>query len=83
MVGRLIAEAGPGRVCFGFLLRQAHDLAWIELEAVQAEPLRVDAVVSPALVACAQIEELARRVTVAVEIHAERRLLRPGQRSSE
>src|SRR5436309_15373849 len=80
MEGRLVAEALPGRMGLDLLLREPHHLAWSELQAVQSDAARIDPIVVPALVALAQVEELAGRVAVAVEIDLERRLLGSGQR---
>jgi hypothetical protein len=45
--------------------------------------VRPDAVVAPAFIALGQVEELARRRAVTVEIHLQRRLLGAGERAGE
>jgi hypothetical protein len=65
------------------VLSQPHDLTRRQSHAVQAEPVRIDAVVAPALIALGQVEELARRRAVTVEIHLQRRLLGARERAGE
>jgi hypothetical protein len=83
MLGGLIAESGPGRMSFHLLLRQARDLTWLELNAVEPESSRGHAVVAPAGITLAQVEELAACSAVAVEIDTERRLLGSGECSGK
>ena len=61
VLGRLIAESGPGRMSLHLLLGQTHDLTRLELKAVQPEAAGVDAVVAPAGVTLAEVEELPGR----------------------
>jgi D-serine deaminase-like pyridoxal phosphate-dependent protein len=53
------------------VLRQTYYLTWLEPDAVQPETARVDAKVAPARVLRAQVEELARRMSVTVEVDTE------------
>jgi hypothetical protein len=83
-VGRgLIAEALPGGMVFDLGLGQPHHLVRRQVQAVEPAAPRVYAVVAPALVALAEVEELAGGVAVAVEVDLEGRLLRSGQRPSK
>jgi hypothetical protein len=63
------------------VLRQTYHLTWLEPDAVQPETARVDAKVAPARVMRAQVEELARCMSVAVEVDTEGSLLSVGQGS--
>jgi hypothetical protein len=63
-----ITEAGPGRMGLDLILRQTDHLAWLEPDAVQPVPVGVDAKVAPARVPRAEVEELARRMPVTVEV---------------
>jgi hypothetical protein len=64
-------------------LREADDLAGRQGEAVQAEAVRIDAVLAPLRVLLAHVEELARRLAVAVEVEGERGLLGAGHRAGD
>jgi hypothetical protein len=63
------------------VLRQTYHLTWLEPDAVQPETARVDAKVAPARVMRAQVEELARCMSVTVEVDTEGSLLSVGQGS--
>ena len=82
-VGRgLGTEGRPGGMGFDLGLGQPHHLARRQVQAVKPAAARIYAVVAPALVALAEVEELARGVAVAVEVDLEGRLLGRGQRAS-
>jgi hypothetical protein len=83
MSARLRAERLPGRRLLDLLLGEPDHRSRRDVHPVQATAQRVDAIVAVGVVALAQIEELARRLAVAVEIDLERRLLRARQRTCE
>jgi hypothetical protein len=64
-------------------LSEQHDFAGRERQPVQSEPVRIDAVAAPAFITLGQVEELARRRAVAVEVHLQRGLLGTGERAGE
>src|SRR5690349_6490874 len=68
---------------FDLGLGEPHDLPRRQLQSMEAEAVRIHAVVAPAVVALAEVEELAGGVAVAVEVDLEGRLLRTGQRPRE
>jgi hypothetical protein len=78
-----VTEADPGRMGLDLVLRQTYNLTRREPDAVQPVPARVDAKVAPARVLRAQVEELARGMSVPVEVDAEGGLLSAGQGSRE
>jgi hypothetical protein len=63
------------------VLSEPHDFTRRQRQAVEAETARIDAVVAPAFIALRQVEELARRRAVTVELHLQRRLLGAGERA--
>jgi low temperature requirement protein LtrA len=79
----LTTEGRPGGMVFDLGLGHPHHLARRQVQAVKPAAARIYAVVAPALVALAEVEELAGSVAVAVEIDLEGRLLGRGQRASK
>jgi hypothetical protein len=76
-----VTEAGKVRMGLDLFLRQTYYLTSPEPDAVQPETARVDAKVAPARVMLAQVEELARCMSVTVEVDTEGSLLSLGQGS--
>src|SRR4029453_18155680 len=78
MPAGLVTESDPVRVGLHFFLRQTHHLTGLQPKAVEPEIARIDAVVAPLGVAIAQVEKLAGRASIAVEVDLESSLLGAG-----
>ena len=83
MLGGLVSEPVPRGMGLDLGLGEPHHLAGRQVQAVEPEAARIDAVVAPALVALAEVEELACGVAVAVEVDLERGLLGSGERAGK
>src|SRR5436190_15495822 len=78
-----MAERAPGRMLLDLGLREANDFAAWDLDSVQPEPVRIDAVVAVRRVPRAEAEVLARLRDVLVDPELERGLLGSRQRARE